>query len=348
MDLNKFKLPSKLEAEAAAWLARRDRGLTAHEQDEYLQWLREDDHRAAAIARAETTLRRVLQLSAWRLEHSSEPNPDLLARPRRSHPWLWLAAAAAVVVAASAGLWWRAPATPGATVAAKKNYLKVNEHIVLPDGSRAELRDGSTLQVRYAAGERRVRLTGGEAQFSVTKDAARPFVVEAQGVAVRAVGTVFDVRLGGAAVEVLVTEGKVRVGRASSEPGQIFQTQATENEPPTVAAGERAVMSLAATAASPAVAVAAISSEEIQRELAWQAPRLHFDETPLAEAVAEFNRRNRHQIIIGDDELNNQLIGGTFSPDNVDGFVRMLPLTLTVGVRAEARSADETVLWRAR
>ena len=39
-------------------------------------------------------------------------------------------------------------------------------------------------------------------------------------------------------------------------------------------------------------------------------------------------------------------IGGTFRPDNVEGFVRLL--TVTLGVRAEARGADETVLWRGR
>src|ERR1019366_6207071 len=186
MNLRPFNSQAKLDAEAADWLARRDRGLTPREQDAYLQWLREDERRPAAIARAEATLRRVLQLSAWRHEHSTEPNPDLLARPRRAHPWRWVALAAAAAVVVGFGVWWHTPPARVTTVVAKKNYLRTNEQIALPDGSRAELREGSTLDVRFTAGERRVRLTGGEAQFSVMKDAARPFVVEAGGVAVRA------------------------------------------------------------------------------------------------------------------------------------------------------------------
>jgi len=344
MNLKHLNLRSRLDAEAADWLARRDRGLTSHEQDEYLQWLREDDRRAAAVARAEATLRRVLLLSAWRHEHSAEPNPDLLARSPRSHPWRWVVTAAAAAAVFGLGVWWHAATPRGPLVAAKTNYLRVNEQIALPDGSRAELRDGSTLDVRFTAGERRVRLTGGEAQFSVMKDAARPFVVEAGGVAVRAVGTVFDVRLGGEAVEVLVTEGKVRVGRAATEPGKIFESAANEIEPPLVLAGERAVMSLGEKTARPTVA--ALTSEDIRRELAWQAPRLHFDETPLVEAIAEFNRRNRHQLVLGDADLGAKPIGGTFNPNNVEGFVRLLSVTL--GVRAESRGADETVLWRGR
>ena len=344
MNSKKFRVTSRVDTEATNWVARRDRGLTAREQDEYLQWLREDDRRAAAIARAEETLRCVLQLSAWRHEHSAEPNPDLLARPRPVHSWRWtLVAAAAAVLLAGGVLWWRAPAPISTPALAAKKYLQVNEHMLLPDGSRVELREGSTVEVRYSAGERRVRLTGGEAQFVVMKSATRPFVVDAGSVAVRAIGTVFNVRLGDEAVQVLVTEGKVRVGRASNKPGEIFQPANSENEQPTVAAGERAVVSLNEATAS---AVAAISSEEIRRELGWQAPRLHFDATPLADAVAEFNRRNHHQLVIGDPELSHMPIGGNFSPDNVEGFVRLLSVTLDV--HGEPHGVDETVLRRGR
>jgi transmembrane sensor len=45
----------------------------------------------------------------------------------------------------------------------------------------------------------------------VTKDPVRPFIVMAAGVAVRAVGTAFNVKLDSTAVEVLVTEGMVAV-----------------------------------------------------------------------------------------------------------------------------------------
>jgi transmembrane sensor len=345
MSLSNFNSQSKVDAEAVEWLARRDRGLTPAEQDEYLQWLREDERRAAAIGRAEATMRRLLQLSAWRHENSAEPNPDLLASPRRSRAWRGVAlAAAAVALGVGGSLVWFAPVKRAPAVAVTKNYLHVNEQIALPDGSRAELRDGSTLDVRFTAGERRVRLTGGEAQFSVLKDVARPFVVEAGGVAVRAIGTVFDVQLGSAAVEVLVTEGKVRVGRAGTQAGEIFQTLAAGSEPPLVAAGERAVVSL--TDLTPAPSVAEVSSEEIRRRLDWQAPRLKFDETALTEVVAEFNRRNRHQLVLGDNAVGAERIGGSFRPDNVEAFVRLLAITNRV--RAEARGENETVLRSGR
>jgi transmembrane sensor len=335
----------RLDAEAADWLARRDRGLSPEEQDQYLQWLRASPEHGAALARAEATFRRVLQLSAWQHEHSAEPNPDLLARPKRRPSWWWPVVGAAAAAVLAIGLWsWQSPRVPSTTMAEAKSYLRVNERRVLPDGSRVELKDGSTLDVRYASGERRVRLTGGEAQFSVMKDVARPFVVEVAGVAVRAVGTVFDVRLGSDAVEVLVTEGKVRVGRAASEPGQVFaDVRGTEIEPPLVGASQRALVALDDRDLMPVVSD--VSSDEISRALAWQAPRLQFDETPLAEAITEFNRRNRHQLVLADAAAGSLRISGTFRPDNVDGFVNLLG---ELGLRAQSRDADTTVLRRAQ
>jgi transmembrane sensor len=88
-----------------------------------------------------------------------------------------------------------------------------------------------------------------------------------------------------------------------------------------------------------------ITPEVMAAALGWQAPRLQFFETPLATAVAEFNRRNNRQIVFGDPSLKTVRIDGIFRVDNVDGFVRLVEVTL--GVRAESRG-EEIVLSRAQ
>jgi transmembrane sensor len=88
--------------------------------------------------------------------------------------------------------------------------LRVNESHALPDGSLVELKEGSRIAVDFSAEQRQVRLVG-EAHFQVARDAARPFVVNAQGVMVRAVGTAFSVRVDSDEVQVLVTHGSVHV-----------------------------------------------------------------------------------------------------------------------------------------
>lgn len=320
-----------IERAAADWLARRDRGLSAAEQDDYLQWLREDPRHAAATARHEATVRRLQRLAQWQPAGSSEPNADLFARPAAGR-WRWVAAlgAAAALLVGGVAVW--RGGRDGAPPPVAGSLLRHNQKIAFEDGSVAELRDGSRIEQAYSRAERRVRLLGGEVHFTVAKDAGRPFIVEAGGVAVRAVGTAFNVRLDGTSVDVLVTEGRVQVASPAAV-AQVAETGAL------VSAQERTVVSLDAPAAPEVVPV---SHEQISEVLAWQAPRFQFFETPLGEAVAEFNRHNAHQLVLGDPKLAARRIGGTFRTDNVEGFVTLLRLTL--GLRAEVRGEQATVL----
>ena len=336
-------IPAAIADQAAAWLARRDRGLSPVEQDEYLQWLAADPRHTEAVTQHAAALERMMQLYEWQPAHDTEPNPDLFKpspsaaalRWARTHRFWSAGLAAAAAVAIGFTLWSPQPGSV-AVVAAHKSYLHVNERLALPDGSRVEVKDGSDVVVLYSAAERRVKLTGGEAHFTVWKDKARPFIVDAAGVEVRAVGTAFNVRLEAKSVEVLVTEGRVKV---AASPGQMAGDQVAL---PDVSQGERAVVAIDGAATAPVVAP--VTAEDIRRELDWQAPRLQFNETPLVDAVVEFNRLNRHQLVIADPVLNALRIGGTFRPDNVEGFVRLLATTLEV--RAEPAGADRTILRR--
>jgi transmembrane sensor len=328
---------------AADWLARRDRGLSAAEQDEYLRWLRQDPGHARALAAHEATLRRMMRLGEWQPAQSDNPNPDLFA-PRRRRPrgLLYTCLAAAAAVALAAGTWgWRA-ANPPAPAPLAKSYLRVNERQALPDGSIVELKEGSHIVVDFSAGIRRVRLMG-EAHFTVAKNPARPFIVEASGVEVRAVGTAFNVRQDAAEVEVVVTEGTVRIDPPAPAADANSAGGARAGSP-LVSAGHRAVIPLAAAPVAPVVSAA--TDGEISETLAWQGPRFKFLETPLADAIAEFNRHNRQQLALARPELGAIPIGGTFRVNNVEGFVRQLETVLSVQV--VSRTPDLIVLSRAR
>ncbi len=342
-----------IDAAAAQWLSRRDRGLTPAEQDNYMQWLAADPRHAEAVSRHAAALERMMQLYEWTPAHDTEPNPDLFAPPVRGRPrqvWLWAGGLAAAALLAF--VWsWRSPGAlaaeqAGTRLAAPKSYLRVNERIALPDASRAELKDGTELAVQYSEKERRVKLAGGEAHFSVWKDAQRPFVVEVAGVEVRAVGTAFSVRLDASEVKVLVTEGRVLVTGGPSQDERPVGSE--EGGGMLVSGGQRVVVPLGPRAGDTPARIEPVGPGEIARELAWQAPRLQFEETPLDAVLAEFNRLNRHQIELGDAELSALRIGGTFRPDNVEGFIRLLVNDTGLGVHAERVAEHRTVLRRVR
>ena len=274
-------------------------------------------------------------------------------------PAVAAASALAACIALVAVWWWGAPRSVGAVEQRYATTVDGYERVNLADGSMLELNSSSEVGVQFSPAERRVRLVRGEAHFTVAKNKARPFLVEAGGVAVRAVGTAFNVRLGAREVEVLVTEGRVAVGEvervdlnalARSEAAAPDPARWGQRTPPSgalLSANERTVIATARPAVSlTAPVVERIAPAAVRDALAWQGPRLVFADTPLAEAITQFNRRNQVQLEIADAELGALPIGGSFRVENVEGFVRLL---VTGGdIAADRPDATRVVLRKTK
>ena len=249
-----------------------------------------------------------------------------------------IAGVAGVACLGLVGAWLfpRAPATlTTPPIAAASAVVIAPETRTLADGSIVELRRGAEILVEYGPSTRRVVLRAGEAHFQVTKDAARPFVVAASGVEVRAVGTAFSVDLGKRAVDVLVTEGRVAV----TGPPAVAAVKAA----PTVAmveAGQGAVVSLEAAGVA---AVRSVPSGERRERLNWRVPLLEFSGTPLAEAIPMFNRYGSRLLVI-DPALGRLQLSGTLRADDTDSL--FLLLRNEFGIIAVPGSAGRTELRR--
>jgi transmembrane sensor len=328
---------SALRETAARWTVRRDRGLSAAESIEFELWLAADERHAVAMQRA---------AGAWsRLDRMPDEiaRQTLQAATRRRSFWRRsvvagsLAAAAAVAVAL---LNWPAsekrPALPVAVASSADNAPR---SLTLTDGTVVHLNTNSSVVEQFTAGERRVLLARGEAHFSVTKNPARPFVVRAGSLEVRAVGTAFNVNLQSAAVEVLVTQGVVQLTSA-------VRTAPSEPTPvpiPPLNAGQRAVVALQTASPDVAVVVSAVSPAEIARTLAWQEPLLRFGGATLAEVAASFEQRTGQRMILADPSLAALRLGGRFRADDIDGFAHVLAATLEIEVE---RAADGALVLR--
>lgn len=326
--------PGAGAAAAADWVWRIDRGLSPAEQDQFFEWLAADPAHADALARCRRHWRRLDKLVDWRPEHSRRPNPDLLAPPpsRRSRRLLFpLALAAAAGVAGSLFLWNSRP-VPAAEVA----LLRHEDRRMLPDASSVVLNAQARITVLYTAAERRIRLERGEAFFTVVKDPARPFVVEAGGVEVRAVGTAFDVHLADTSLDVIVTTGVVALTKiAPAHPGGA----AAPPRPELAVLQAHQRMTLALEPQGRSGRVVTLTRREIQSRLAWQHGLMTFREERLAAIVAELNRLNESQLVLVDDALADTLFSGTIRSDNVDGFARLLQSGF--GAEVERVNGDE-------
>lgn len=301
-----------VEAAAGEWLARRDRGFTPAEQDAFLQWLREPAHRTAFV-RMERTWSALDSLAAWQPADGTAPNPELLAGspPPRRHRGAALGLGVGLGLAAifTVIVWRKNPVpAPGgaATDVPIVRVIPPPQSRTLVDGSVAEPNHGTRLNVAFTAQERRVQLEAGEVHLSVVKEPARPFVVEAGAVRVRAVGTAFDVKCLPDLVEVLVTEGTVAV-------------ESLDVPSVSVTRGQRARIE-----AHRQPTISSLEPDAIARELAWRNERLQFAGSPLRAVVAEFNRRNSFQLVIGDGLAGEVKVAGMFRSDEPQAFARML------------------------
>ncbi|MFM9091875.1 MAG: FecR family protein [Verrucomicrobiota bacterium] len=313
---------------AAEWLVRRDRGLTGAEQDEFLQWLALDPRHGEWLALHRRTVADFTALADWRPEHSGEPNPDLLAFPRRRvlrSPWVVVAAAA--VVASCVAVWPR-PTSPAAGAGDEPRRR------LLEDGSVVELNRGAMVTAVFSTSERRAVLERGEAFFAVEKDPRRPFVVRAGGVDVPAVGTTFSVRLAPAGVEVLVAEGRVAVVPPPAPAGPVQDVALVD-------AGHRATVGVVPGAVPEILPVA---PGEIARALDWQPRMLDFASAPLGLVVAEFNRRNAVQFTLADPGLAALPVVAAIRSDNTEGLARFL--AAAPGLVVERRGPAEIVVRR--
>lgn len=257
--------------------------------------------------------------------HNQALLAELAARAARRRRRRLHLAAAAGAVALLAGALWQFPFVGGARQADPGRVaISVPSRQVLPDGTEVQLRGDATLTVDFSGALRRVNLSHGEAYFQVAKDPARPFVVDALGIEVRAVGTAFSVQLGAAQVAVLVTEGRVAVAEAPAHANAAALPRA---EPAYVDAGQLAVV------AAGLPQVVNLPAAQSADRLAWRIPRIEFTATPLADAIARLNRLSAVQLSLGDDSLANLRISGVVRADNGEALVRLLVANYEVDAR---------------
>lgn len=151
----------------------------------------------------------------------------------------------------------------------------------------------------------------------------------------RAVGTAFSMQLKPQSVSVLVTEGQVQLAevREPAEPA------AAAHELSRLAAGQVALVRTAdGESSGPRLQVRALTAAELEQALVWQTMRLEFVDLPLREVAAKFNRFNSRRLVIEDQPTGDILVGGSFRPDNIEPFVRLLEVGF--GVDATTRGND--------
>jgi transmembrane sensor len=328
-----------IETAAAEWLLEREEGFTPQRARQFSTWRAADPRHETALARTERALGLLAELPALRGPLQARLAEEAkLVRDTFFRPPVWAVGLAAAFVV-GAMLWWFAPSRSVSTARYATAPTR-QQQISLRDGSLLNLNVSTDVQVALTSEARRVKLTAGEAHFSVAHDAARPFIVTAGGVAVRAVGTAFSVRVGEQGVEVLVTQGQVEITRDAD--GQ-SPTTALPTGHPLLVAGERTV--IAPHVPPAATRIERVSADALETAVRWHSRIMTFSDLPLRDAITLFNRRNVQQLVLADATLGDRKIGGTFAADQVETLVQLLVEDGEIAV--QRRDGNQIVLRRA-
>jgi ferric-dicitrate binding protein FerR (iron transport regulator) len=224
---------NRASTEAADWFARLQAGeMERAEREQFVEWLRESYIHVTEMLRIAQIHGELKQFEHWAristgpktadenvVQLSSIPDADPLhvtGKGRRlrggkseglQRPLLmFFAVAATVVLLVATGI--VLPKIRGQVIETERGERR---QVVLSDGSVLQVDPETRLRVKFADEVRQVFLEHGRALFHVAKNAHRPFLVQADGTTVRAVGTAFGVEEQAQGVIVTVAEGKVAV-----------------------------------------------------------------------------------------------------------------------------------------
>lgn len=322
-----MKRQEAIEDQALDWLIRRNgEGWTEDEEVELNTWLEESMAHKAAFWRAAHLWQQADRIKSLGIDAHSD-----FEEPQPKRRW-WPAAIAASLVAAigiggiSLGPKFFDQPTAQTQLAQQARFdtpLGGRRVVPLVDGSKVELNTLTVLRTAVNKEKREVWLDSGEAFFEVAHHEGEPFVVHAGRQTITVLGTKFSVRRDKDRVTVNVLEGKVRVDDGE---GQMAHAAI-------ITAGDTAISRGTSTL------IAAKSEERVENALAWRDGKLSFDQAPLADVVAEFNRYNRTRLVITDAQVGKIPIGGSFQASSVESFTRLLGDAY--GLRIERD--DETV-----
>ena len=206
--------------------------------------------------------------------------------------------------------------------------------VISPQGSRIflELSDGTKVWLnhdskmiypqKFTGNVRTVKLLG-EGYFEVAHNKAKPFIVESNGMMVKAVGTSFNVRAynDGSDFETTLESGKViiqeNIGSKKTTainmlPGQHFILDAATNQ-------------------------YSLKTEELTKYVSWKEGKLIFKDDHLDKVVEQLSRWFDVKIILSDVKLKDLTCTGTFVNETLPQVLEMMefvtPISFSVSER---------------
>lgn len=196
--------------------------------------------------------------------------------------------------------------------------------IALADGSHVWLNAGSTLTypVAFIGKERKVSITG-EAYFEVTRDAAKPFIVDRGEMSIQVLGTHFNVNAyeDEADIRVTLLEGSVKVSGIRHTVSSIIKP------------GEQAIFSQTKDGEH----IKVTEDVNVEEVVAWTNGMFHFGGVPVAYIMRQIQRWYDVDVEYRGDISSVYLSGIISRKKNLSDLLRALEATGKIIFKLEGR-----------
>lgn len=325
-NIRAFVSKEDIHQQACEWISKIDRGLSENEKAELQLWSNLSDTHGqtlfdvAALWDDLSALNELKGLFPLRTK-------DEVVRTAFTDKTRWAVAASFALLVITSLSWIVTKQSMQPSLITNNSVGQIAETQVgeqkpinLADGSVIHLNTNSLVSIQFSENERRIVLQRGEAHFDVAHDESRPFVVEASGNTVTAVGTAFNVQLmNDKEFELLVTEGRVLVKdsllASLQKSGPMLQEHALQGKGILMGSGEKAVFNGLVSQSEK------LSLDQVQRDLAWQQGMLVFQGEPLMEALKEVSRYTSINFEISDEAVKERRVAGYFKAGDINGLL---------------------------
>ncbi|MEL4308891.1 FecR family protein [Joostella sp. CR20] len=207
------------------------------------------------------------------------------------------------------------------TITTAENELKT---IVLNDSSVITLNENSRLKfpTKFAENQREVSLDG-EAYFKISKDKNRPFIVTANEVRTKVLGTEFNIKMQTEAVSVALVEGSVDVcGLATSKilkPNEKINFNLKEKKVNT-------------------------ETFKVKEELLWMKNKFVFSNTSMLEVKQLLEQKFGVTIQFENPEINTIKVSGTFTNQSVSAI--LVSITKATDLSFKKLSENQILIYK--
>lgn len=161
--------------------------------------------------------------------------------------------------------------------------------ITLPDNTIVTLNGNSSLSYRGNWTDEKLRSVNlsGEAYFKVTSNAKKPFIVNTSGIAIKVLGTTFNVKSydDDEAVETILVEGKVVIEKDAEEHAVAESIELLPDQKAIFSKNSKQIV---------------LENVKPESEAAWVKGSLVFEDEPFSEIVKDLERWYGAKIIVKD------------------------------------------------